>query len=77
MTEKQIKARRGKLDGDIRKKTLIHSKAYAKLKKAEDALNLTLTKLYELREKCKHQFPNKPPTFMGRGVCDICGENDY
>lgn len=71
-------AQRKKLEAAIRTKKSIHAKAEAKWKKAENALNGTLTKLYELRAKCKHRFPNeKNPSMMGRGKCDICGQDDY
>jgi len=35
-------------------------------------------KLAILQQKCKpHTFEGKPSGMMGRGICEICGENDY
>lgn len=33
--------------------------------------------LQGIQGKCKHHFPNKPNPVMGKGICDICGYDDY
>lgn len=30
-----------------------------------------------IRSGCVHTYLDKKPTMMGRGICEICGENDY
>lgn len=30
-----------------------------------------------LRSKCKHDYGDQKPGVMGKGICIICGANDY
>ena len=78
MTENQIRNKRKKIDILISKREGIYERAIEKDKKARKAVLKAQEKLYKLRAKCKHKFPNeKNPTCMGKGICEICGENDY
>ena len=33
--------------------------------------------IYKHQCKCKHTYIGQPETMMGRGICEICGDNDY
>ena len=78
MTEAQIISKRKKLEKNIAKREGIHIRAIKNEEKAQEKLRKAFEALYKLRSECDHKFDAEDaPTMMGRGKCELCGENDY
>lgn len=48
------------------------------VKDIEKEIDLERAQWFEIQMSCKHKFPKeKKRSYMGKGICFICGYNDY
>jgi len=77
MDKKEIKQAmeflRKQVENYMKEKDMHERKAYETDKKRDEVQ----IEILRIRSKCKHTYIGKPQTMMGRGICEICGDNDY
>jgi len=44
--------------------------------KAGEIMNIR-RRINEIQAQCKHEYGDQKPDMMGKGICIICGDNDY
>lgn len=77
MTPDEIKAKIESLDMGLRFQQQRKQEVINELHLINGAISLLLNNINEVRRKCEHTYLDKPNTSVGRGVCEICGDNDY